>query len=225
MFDDTDETLGTVQGDAMGNGLMMFVMLLLLLIVFINDPKKKDSENLDPPNQGVIKAEVFWPNNQNIDVDLWTAGPIGKPVGYSNKGSELWNLLRDDLGTNTDASGKNMEVSYTRGIWDGEYVVNLHLYDGAKPAAGVWLDDKNLPQTVLPSKLPVPCRVILSYKENRDAAEQQVAVANVSLTRTGHEVTVFRFMVKDFKILKETMNHLHKPLRAKDKATQNWGGQ
>ena len=48
--------------------------------------------------------------------------PDDIPVGYSNKGGLFFNLLRDDLGKYKDNSPINYEVSYSRGISEG----NIH---------------------------------------------------------------------------------------------------
>jgi hypothetical protein len=49
------------------------------------------------------------------------------PVGYSNKGGLIMNLLRDDLGTN-DPNSLHYENQYSRGVPPGEYTVNLRLF-------------------------------------------------------------------------------------------------
>ena len=73
-------------------------------------------------------VEANWPPDMDSDVDLWVQAPGDMPVGYSNKGGAVFNLLRDDLGQQLDLSGLNYESSYSRGIVPGEYTVNLHLY-------------------------------------------------------------------------------------------------
>ena len=56
--------------------------------------------------------EARWPDAVDADVDLWVQAPGDVPVGYSNKGGAIFNLLRDDLGTRADATGINYEISY-----------------------------------------------------------------------------------------------------------------
>ena len=73
-------------------------------------------------------VEANWPPELDSDVDLWVQAPGDVPVGYSNKGGAVFNLLRDDLGQQLDLSGLNYETAYSRGIVPGEYTVNLHLY-------------------------------------------------------------------------------------------------
>ena len=80
--------------------------------------------------------EARWPDGVDADVDLWVQAPGDVPVGYSNKGGAIFNLLRDDLGQRADATGMNYEVSYARGMPAGEYTANLHLYRNAGAGAG-----------------------------------------------------------------------------------------
>jgi hypothetical protein len=224
MFDDDGgNAAGVVQGDFATNGLMMFVMLIMLIIPFINDPKQKAADNIDPPHQGVLKVEIFWPDAQNLDVDLWVGGPVGKPVGYSNKGGELWNLLRDDLGTTADTSGKNMEVAYTRGIWDGEYIVNVHLYNLHKGSSGVYKDGDGEWKPSERGTLPVPVRVHLFFKPSRGQSDQELVFSDVELKLGGQELTVFRFRVEDGKPVMESLNNLQKRIRPANRGGYSLG--
>ena len=51
---------------------------------------------------------------------------------FWNLGSDTFNLLRDDLSREGDATKDNYEITYSRGILKGEYIVNVHMY-GPKP--------------------------------------------------------------------------------------------
>ena len=82
-------------------------------------------------------VEANWPPDLDSDVDLWVQAPGDVPVGYSNKGGAVFNLLRDDLGQQLDLSGLNYESSYSRGIVPGEYTVNVHLYRNRAAVAAV----------------------------------------------------------------------------------------
>lgn len=186
--------------------MFLFLMTTFILLPFVAEKKDKDAANIDPPSQGTLRVEMFWDDKQNIDVDLWVDGPVGDPVGYSNLGGPLWNLLRDDLGTNSDVSGRNMEIAFTRGIWDGEYQVNSHLY--------------NLKE----GTLPVRVRVVVSYKENMNAPSKELFYSNIELNRSGQEYTVFRFMVRDFKVVMDSLNRVPKDIRPAKKVTSPGAG-
>ena len=66
-----------------------------------------------------VVIEITWPGDMDADVDLWVKAPDDIPVGYSNKGGAIFNLLRDDLGKTLDLSSINHESAYSRGVAAG----------------------------------------------------------------------------------------------------------
>jgi hypothetical protein len=173
---DEDET-GTVFRDVIMLALAGFVAMVILLLPHINPPGRAAQENTQPP--GNVIVEVRWPDELDCDVDLWVEAPGDIPVGYSNKGGVIFNLLRDDLGRRADATGMNYEVSYSRGIVAGEYTVNVHLY---RNAAGVF---------------PIPVTVVTSVKKSSKESARQVLASNIELGREGEELTVYRFRLSE----------------------------
>src|SRR6476469_2936813 len=95
-----------------------FVTVAVLMLSHIN-PKAQAAVSKDSEPPGNVRVEVNWPPNLDSDVDLWVQAPGDVPVGYSNKGGAVFNLLRDDLGQQLDLSGLNYESSYARGIVPG----------------------------------------------------------------------------------------------------------
>ena len=158
----TSENEETDDGDIVFRDLIMlmlsgFVTVAVLLLAHINQPSAPTAEGMEPPGNVVIEAR--WPDAVDADVDLWIQGPGDVPVGYSNKGGKLFNLLRDDLGLRSDATELNYEVAYSRGVAGGEYVVNVHLFrNNAR-------------------RYPVPVTLVASVKRRiGDASRQLVTV-------------------------------------------------
>jgi hypothetical protein len=173
---DEDEG-GTVFRDVIMLALAGFVAMVLLLLPHLNPPGEAAKENTQPP--GNVIVEVRWPDELDSDVDLWVEAPGDVPVGYSNKGGVIFNLLRDDLGKRADATGMNYEVSYSRGIPAGEYTVNVHLY---RNTAGLF---------------PIPVTVVTSVKKSSKESARQLLASNIELVREGEELTVFRFKLSE----------------------------
>lgn len=189
--DDSD----TVFRDVIFLALAGFVAIVLLLIPHLNPPAKAEN---DTPSPGNVIVELRWPDEINADVDLWVEAPGDVPVGYSNKGGLVFNLLRDDLGLHADFSQLNYEVSYSRGIPEGEYTVNLHLYRD------------------LSGKLPINANVVVSIKPSPDQAAKQVLATKVLLKTEGEEVTAFRFSLdQKARLVKGSVHDLPKPLRSR----------
>jgi hypothetical protein len=164
---------GTVFRDVIMLALAGFVAMVMLLLPHLNPPGKAAEENTQPP--GNVIVEVRWPDELDSDVDLWVEAPGDIPVGYSNKGGVIFNLLRDDLGQRADATGMNYEVSYSRGIEAGEYTVNVHLY---RNPADVY---------------PIPVTVVTSVKRSPKESAKQLLATKIELGREGEELTVYRF--------------------------------
>jgi hypothetical protein len=173
---DEDEG-GTVFRDVIMLALAGFVAMVVLLLPHLNPRGDQARADAEPPGNVII--EIHWPDELDSDVDLWVEAPGDVPVGYSNKGGLIFNLLRDDLGERADATGLNYEVSYSRGIPPGEYIVNVHLY---RNAAGIF---------------PVPVTVVTSVKRSAQDGARQLLASKVDLEREGEELTVYRFKLSD----------------------------
>ncbi len=180
---------------------MMFIYVILMLIAFamiqpIIEKQEHKSEGIVSP-AGNIMVEIFWPDKVNVDIDLWVQSPDDeRPVGYSNLGGKTFNLLRDDLGTTNDASEKNYESAYGRGLPEGEYTVNLHFF----------ANYENLAE--------VPVKVIISTAQD-GGHMRQIIVRNVTLKNVGEEVTVVRFTLnKDGDYVPGSDHDLFKELRS-----------
>ncbi len=173
-----------------------FVVCVILILPHINPAKAKPRpEGAEPP--GNVLVEIRWPDERDSDVDLWVKGPGDVPVGYSNKGGRLFDLLRDDLGHRGDVSGLNYEIAYSRGIVAGEYVVNVHLY---RDQSGI---------------LPVPVTVVVSVKPSAGESARQILARTVELEREGQERTVVRFRLDERgALVPDSVHDLELPLRA-----------
>ena len=186
---------GTVFRDVIMLALAGFVAMVVLLLPHLNPPGEALDETTQPP--GNVIVEVRWPDELDADVDLWVEAPGDVPVGYSNKGGAIFNLLRDDLGKRADATGLNYEVSYSRGIPAGEYTVNLHLYRNAS------------------NVFPIQVTVVASVKRSPKESARQLLASKVELVREGEEVTVYRFRLsEDGSLVPGSVHSLQRNLRA-----------
>jgi hypothetical protein len=175
-LDELDEdSWGTVFRDVILLALIGFVAMVILLLPHI---KPTEIETQDHKAPGNVIVELHWPSTMPYDVDLWVKAPRQAPVGFWNMGGETFNLLRDDLGSEADATDENYEISYSRGIPAGEYIVNVHQY-GPIPAGTI-----------------VKVSVVVSVRTRLEAAHQ-ILNTEIELSRQGQEVTAFRFRLDD----------------------------
>jgi hypothetical protein len=190
-----DDVSNTVFRDVIFLALAGFVAVVLLLLPHLNPPATADAGT---PAPGNVIVELSWPNRIDADVDLWVQAPGDVPVGYSNKGGTIFNLLRDDLGRQADVTDINYEVTYSRGVPAGEYIVNVHLYRD------------------MSGQLPLPATVVVSVKASADVAAKRVLSTKLRLTHQGQETTVFRFTLDEAgNLVPGSVHDLPKALRSK----------
>ena len=199
MHDEIDrDPTDAVFRDVILLALLGFVAIAVLLLPHIN-PKGRTAEAATRPPGNVI-VEARWPDNLDSDVDLWVRAPGDTPVGYSNKGGLIFNLLRDDLGRFADATDLNYEVAYGRGIPPGEYTVNLHLY---RNPSGI---------------TPVPVTITVSTQADASAQTYQLVQTRVDLRREGQELTAFRFKLDEAaQLVPGSLHNVFTPLRSGSK--------
>lgn len=193
LFD--EESGATVFRDVIMLALAGFITVVLLLLPHVNPPGTAEDADQSPGN---VIIELRWPDEMDADVDLWVEAPGDVPVGYSNKGGAVFNLLRDDLGHSTDLTGLNYEFAYSRGVPTGAYTINVHLYRNKQDV------------------YPIPVTVAVSVKKSVQDSAKQILSTNVSLGKEGEEITAVRFRLdSEGRLISGSVNNLPRPLRSK----------
>lgn len=202
VFDEReDDAADTVFRDTIMLALAGFVTVVMIVLAHVR-PEAQAATSKDAASMpGNVMIEAHWQGDLDADVDLWVQGPGDVPVGYSNKGGGLFNLLRDDLGKQMDLSDQNYEVSYSRGLLPGEYTVNLHLYRNRS------------------SLQAIPVKVVTSVKKGQNKVSKQILVSDVAMDREGQERTVFRFRLdEEGRLIQDSVTTLFRPLRSGTKS-------
>jgi len=186
-----EDTWGTVFRDVILLALIGFVAMVIMLLPHIT-PKEEESEDHKAP--GNVVVEMHWPTTMPYDVDLWVQAPREVPVGFWNQGGNTFNLLRDDLGGEGDATNENYEITYSRGIPQGEYTVNVHMYGP------------------IPFGTTVPVNVVVSVKPKYGEL-RQILETTVDLTRRSQEETAYRFrLTAEGELVENSVSTLRRPL-------------
>ena len=189
-----DQGHETVFRDVIFLALAGFVAVVLLLLPHLHPPKEAEAAIRSPGN---VIVEIRWPDDIDADIDLWVEAPGDTPVGYSNKGGAIFNLLRDDLGQRGDTTELNYEISYSRGVPAGEYTVNVHLY---RNSGGY---------------VSIPVTISVSVKAKSNESARRVLTTELLLENEGEERTAFRFSLDDKgRLMRESVHDLPKPLRS-----------
>ena len=204
-----ERTINTLFRDVLLVAVGALAAVLIIILFLVNPPKEEEAAA--SRSRGNMRVEVYWPSEINADVDLWSKAPDDNPVGYSNLNGRVFNLVRDDLGTHADLSGVNYEVSFTRGIPPGEYVINLHWYSNAQGAA----------------RIPVKILITLKKDDGANSKESptKVLTKTVMLTMVGREITVIRFNVdENMDPIEDSFTTIYKPIRAFDENDRDGAG-
>lgn len=164
----------------------LFALLLLVMVMLPHFPDQ--SIKTDSKAPGAIIVEIRWPDGLSSDIDLWVKAPGRPVVGYSNPSDAIFNLLRDDLGTENDPLLLNYENAYSRSAPNGEYIVNLFYYSGR------------------PVNVPVDVVVWLKPKDNEKAI--LIHKATVIMTKVNTERTVLRFSIHNLSLVPDSVNDL-----------------
>ena len=192
MIGNEDVSAGdTVFRDMTMLALSGFIIIVLLLLPWLNI-KAQDQATKEP--SGSVIVEAFWPEDRDVDVDLWVKAPSDSAVGYSNMNGYYFNLLRDDRGNLFDRTPINYEISYTRGIAAGDYQANIHLYqtDGGAP---------------------IEVKIVISVVEPEQRARTPIIKKDVILKKFGQEITVARWtLASDGKLAPNSVHSLKRSL-------------
>jgi len=177
--------------DLLFNIVVGLAFLFLLAFILMN-PIAKDKDIEEKSDFIVI---LTWDDESGDDIDLWMRDPLGNILSFKNREDALMHLDRDDLGLSNDKvqlpDGKieyvyrNKEVASLRGTHEGEYLVNVHVYNKK-----LWKDGK-----MHRSNIKVELIKLNPYNE--------VAQAHFIGVGRGQEFTAFHFTLDaDGKVIK-----------------------
>ena len=125
---------GIATVDVCINLVLVFAVLLRLSIVMVNAEQVKNHLK----NDAAFFIKINWPGESYDDVDLYVVDPLNEIVYFRQKQIGLMSLDRDDTGRQQNMvtlpdgrvvqSEFNEERVNIRGIVEGEYIVNVHMY-------------------------------------------------------------------------------------------------
>jgi hypothetical protein len=178
---------GIATVDVCINLVLVFAVLLRLSIVMANADEQKNHQT----THAAFLVKINWPSESNDDVDLYVRDPLNEIVYFRQKQVGLMSLDRDDTGREqnmvTLADGRvvqsqfNEEQVNIRGIVEGEYVVNVHMYRKN--------DDR-------------PTKVEVALFKSGAGGDMEIHKQMVTLTNEREEETAFRFtLTKDGGVL------------------------
>ena len=171
--------------DLLFNIVVGLAFLFLLAFILMN-PIAKDKDIEEKSDYIII---LSWDDESGDDIDLWVRDPLGNLLSFKNREDALMHLDRDDLGLSNDKVQlpdgdyeyvyRNKEVASLRGTHEGEYLVNVHVYN-KKPGKD---------SSMQPSNIRVELIKLNPYDE--------VTQAQFRATKRGQEFTAFHFTLDE----------------------------
>jgi hypothetical protein len=128
---------GIATVDVCINLVLVFAVLLKLSLLAINVESAEAAQKRVKSN-ALFLVKVVWPGESDDDVDTYVSDPLAHLVFFKRLQDGLMNLDRDDTGSSSNMitlpdgrvvkSAYNEEQVEIRGIIEGEYIVNVHMY-------------------------------------------------------------------------------------------------
>lgn len=181
---------------------MLFIFILGMFILYFLTSlliRPHAIREADIKKQVAVLVTIEWPEKSDDDVDLWVESPNGDIVFFRDKEKGLMNLERDDLGVSSDTirteKGKvivylNVEHVNIRKLIDGWYTVNIHMF---------LKRDKN--------------PIIVKTKIEKFSSYKLINVRKLTLSESGEEKTVARFLVRNGQVVGEVKYEFKKLFR------------
>ena len=169
---------GIATVDVCINLVLVFAVLLRLSMVMANAEQQKNHQT----THAAFLVKINWPSESKDDVDLYVSDPLNQIVYFRQKQIGLMSLDRDDTGREQNMvtlpdgrvvqSQFNEEQVNIRGIVEGEYVVNVHMYRKS--------DD-------------LPTKVEVALFKSGAGGDMEIHKQMVTLSTEREEETAFRF--------------------------------
>jgi hypothetical protein len=171
---------GIATVDVCINLVLVFAVLLKLSLLAINVESAESAQKRVKSN-ALFLIKVVWPGESDDDVDTYVSDPLSHLVFFKRLQDGLMNLDRDDTGSSSNMislpdgrvvkSAYNEEQVEIRGIVEGEYIVNVHMYRKTSPT---------------------PTKVIVTLYKVAEGEDVEIQERVVTLAEQQEE-TAFRF--------------------------------
>jgi hypothetical protein len=170
------------------------LVTLFFVLVMMQPHNKVDGESV---MAGRVCAELYWPNDRNVDIDLWSKSPVDKEaVSYGNMHSASTDLMRDVIGFRFNPEHVNMEIACINKLYEGEYVFNAKYFGSY---------DKD--------KFPLNIDVTMLVRVKKMSGSEEVVKRTVKFTYEKEQHTFFDFRLNEYgEIVKDSINFTEHPL-------------
>ena len=172
---------GIATVDVCINLVLVFAVLLKLSLLAMSVESAESAQKRLKSN-ALFLIKVVWAGESDDDVDTYVSDPLSHLVFFKRLQDGLMNLDRNDTGSSNNLitlpdgrvvkSAYNEEQVEIRGMIEGEYIVNVHMYRKATPT---------------------PTKVIVTLYKVAEGEDVQIHERVLTLAEQRQEETAFRF--------------------------------
>lgn len=167
----------------------LFIVLFSFIILYMLSVPRTIVKKHEIVEKAEFLIEVSWDDDSQDDVDTFFVSPIGEKVWYRQQKNGVYNLDRDDLGTNSDEivlpNGEkktikiNREVLTMRGYISGLYRLNVFMFAKRDPT----------PTTVTVKIIKLnPYKIVYETSFEMHKTGDEKTVANFTLDDDGNVI-------------------------------------
>jgi hypothetical protein len=181
----------SIFSDMLFSVVIILIIVVPLLMLLIN-PKAIPDANVKRDAHWIM--EMSWPVDSDCDVDMWVRDPQNRIVFFRQLTNGVMSIERDDQGVTTDtivdSKGKvitipeNLEIWTLRGLLDGEYVVNAHLFN-CKEANNKIGYPANVPVTLKIIRINPRYNILSIKTKTMDKVWQEITMSRFELRGDG----------------------------------------
>lgn len=204
------DRFGIAFSDVLVTVLSVIFMIYMLVAMLPHNEKPPEIKN---SLQGDLCVEMSWPNDRDVDLDLWGRSPDSQgaktvPNGYSNLHGPVLDMFRDVLGFSNNPAHLNIEIMCATVLYPGEWTFNVNYFEDH--------DFTNKDHTI---------KVMMVVRIRKDHGRDKLLNRTVTLDQLGQEETMFDFKIDpDGNIEDDSINFLFQPLRSGAKTSRAGSG-
>ena len=197
-------------GIILSDSLIAFLAITLTLFTLIMLMPHEKKSTAGGTQLGIICVELSWPNDRDIDLDLWGHSP-GDPgtVGYTRKNGPHLNLYRDVIGYSGNPTHQMIEVQCADQLVPGEWTFNVHYFSNHE----AWVYEQHHVEANDP-RMKVKATMVVRIRERDSGLYKNTFMTTFDMTYEKQEKTLFDFVINsNGDIITDSVNSRDIPLK------------
>lgn len=172
--------------------LFQWAMVLVTVMIIFFHVQSKEEKDYHPKAEYMIVLD--WPDNRDVDLDLWLKNQYGSLVYYKNKELPNISLDRDSRGNITnqsrvdgskDVRSGNEEIITIRTILPGTYQIAVVYYNDEEHKSSDHSLERNIDYTVKVIKINPTLQVVFEEQHHMSQMREVQKVVTFTIEDNG----------------------------------------